>query len=72
MTSDRMKAVTRAGAAGLVWDEEALAAYLVDPTGFLRDYLGDDSIRSAMAYEVRNPETAAEIAAWLARQNAPQ
>ncbi len=38
-----------AGEAGLVWDAETLAAYSPDPQGFLREYTGDNSLRSAMA-----------------------
>ncbi len=48
-------ALPAAGEAGLVWDAEALAAYIPDPQGFLREFTGDDSVRSAMAAQrVRN------------------
>ncbi len=59
-------AMVAAGEAGLVWDEENLAAYLADPTGFLREYLGDSSIRSNMAFQLRREEQAKDMAAYLA------
>lgn len=53
-----------AGAAGLVWDVENVAEYVVDPTAYLRAFLGDTSARSKMTYrERRNGE---DIAAYLA------
>lgn len=52
-----------AGQAGLVWTEETLAAYLENPTGFLRDRSGDGSVRSPMNYQMR--AGAADMAAYL-------
>ncbi len=53
-----------AGEAGLVWDEETLAAFITDPTGYLRTYLDDSSARSKMSFKARSG--AADIAAYLA------
>ncbi|RED12086.1 c-type cytochrome [Pontivivens insulae] len=53
-----------AGEQGLVWTEENLAAYIEDPTGFLREFTGDSSARSRMSYRARSGQ--AEVAAFLA------
>lgn len=34
--------LVEAGEKGLVWDEASFEEYVVDPAGFLKDYLGDD------------------------------
>lgn len=56
--------MTAAGEAGLVWDEETMTAYLADPTGFLREYLGDSSARGSMAFQLRSG--AEDMVAYLA------
>ncbi len=53
-----------AGEAGLVWDEENLAEYVADPTGFLRAYLNDDSARAKMTFKLRSGGE--DVAAYLA------
>lgn len=53
-----------AGRAGLVWTEDTLAAYITDPTGFLRAQTGDATVRSPMNF--RMTEGAADMAAYLA------
>lgn len=58
---DSLKA---AGAAGLVWDEPALVAYLADPTAFLKDKTADAAARSKMAFKLA--KGAEDIAAYLA------
>ena len=61
------KSIVAAGEAGLVWDEEAMVAYLQDPKKFLQTYLDDDSARSKMSYKARadkkNDLTAEQVAA---------
>jgi len=57
-------AIVAAGAAGLVWTEEALAEYVLDPTAYLRTTLGDDSVRSKMTFKLRSGGE--DIAAYLA------
>lgn len=58
------KSTVAAGEAGLVWDEEQLAAYIPDPTAFLREYLDDSKARSKMAKQrVKNIE---DLTAYLA------
>ncbi len=53
-----------AGEAGLVWNEENLAEYVADPTGFLRAYLNDDSARAKMTFKLRSGGE--DVAAYLA------
>jgi len=53
-----------AGEAGLVWDEANLAAYTADPRAFLREYLGDNSAKSRMAFKLN--KGGEDIAAYLA------
>ncbi|MCF6272992.1 MAG: cytochrome C [Rhodobacteraceae bacterium] len=53
-----------AGEAGLVWTEELLAEFIMDPTGFLRTNLDDSSARSKMTYKLRSEGN--DIAAYLA------
>jgi cytochrome c len=57
--------IVAAGEAGLVWDQESLTAYLQDPGGFLSETLGKNA-RSGMAFQVRDPAEAANLAAFLA------
>ena len=54
-------------ALGVVWDEANFAAYVMDPTAWLRDTLGDDRARSRMSYKVRSPEDAVNLYAYLAQ-----
>lgn len=58
--------IVQAGDGGLVWDAGTIAAYVQDPTGFLKETLGDDGARSGMAFKLRSEEDAANIAAFLA------
>jgi cytochrome c len=54
-----------AGEKGLVWDEAGFAAYVQDPTAFLRDYLGDTSARGKMTFRARSEEDAINLYAYL-------
>ena len=57
-------ALPTAGAAGLVYSAENIGDYISDPTKFLREFTGDNSLRSAMAKQrVRNMEN---LVAFLA------
>ncbi len=68
------KSMAEAGEAGLVWDAENLAAYLLDPKDYLAEYLDDPRARSKMTFKVRADnsedksveEVAAAFAALLA------
>ena len=56
--------ITAAGEAGLVWDEENLAAYVQDPKAFLVEFTGDAKARSAMSFKLA--KGAEDVAAYLA------
>lgn len=57
------KSMVAAGEAGLVWDEVQLAAYVQDPTGYLKKYLGDRKARSKMSFKMK--DGMADIWAYL-------
>jgi len=59
------KSLVAAGEAGLVWDEASFTAYVSDPTGFLKEHLGDPKARGKMTYKVKKPEDAANLFAFL-------
>lgn len=52
-----------AGEMGLAWNEEDFTVYLANQTQFLRDYTGDNSVRSNMNHRLRGE--AADIWAYL-------
>lgn len=56
--------LTEAGEKGLIWDEASLAAYVADPTGYLREFTGDSSVRSNMTFKLARGGD--DIAAYLA------
>ncbi len=62
------RSIVSAGKAGLVWDEENLVRYLVDPTTFLRTFLNDKGARSKMTYKVR-PDRRNDLKAEEVAQN---
>lgn len=58
------ESIVAAGAAGNVWDEASLAAYLADPGAWLKQATGDAAAKSKMAFKLaRGGE---DIAAYLA------
>ncbi|MCO8143851.1 c-type cytochrome [Rhodovulum tesquicola] len=57
--------MTAAGEKGLVWTEEEFVKYTLDPTGYLREFLGDSSARGAMTHKVRKEDEAVDIYAYL-------
>ena len=52
------------GETGFVWTQEDLAVYVADPTGFLREKLGDSKAKSKMAFKLK--DGGADVAAYLA------
>ncbi|MBK1635339.1 c-type cytochrome [Rhodovulum adriaticum] len=58
--------MSQAGENGLVWVEEEFVKYVQDPTGYLREYLGDSKARGAMTHKVRKEDEAVDIYAYLA------
>ena len=65
-------AIVQAGDEGLVWDEDTLVAYILDPQGFLRETLDDRRARSGMTHRVRAEDTARDIVAFLAQFGATE
>ena len=58
---DSIKAV---GATGAIWDEATLAAYLADPSAWLKEQTGDAAAKSKMAFKLA--KGGADVAAYLA------
>ena len=58
------KSIVEAGDAGLVWNEDNLAAYLVNPTSFLKETLGKHNAKSSMNFRLN--KGGEDIAAYLA------
>jgi cytochrome c2 len=57
--------MVEAGKKGLVWTDEQIAAYLEDPTQYLRTYLDDKTARSAMSFKLGKPEDRVDAVAFL-------
>ena len=56
---------------GVEWDEEAFAAYIVDPTGWIRETTGESGLRGAMAAQrMRGDTDAVDLYAYLASLSA--
>lgn len=58
------KSLAAAGEAGLVWDEESLAAFVADPKAFLKETLDDSKAKSKMSYKLK--KGGEDVAAYLA------
>jgi len=58
---DSIKAI---GAAGTVWDEALLTAYVADPAAWLKETLADDSAKSKMTFKLA--KGGEDMAAYLA------
>ena len=59
--------LVEAGEAGLVWNEDDLVPYLLDPNTFLRETLDERRARSQMSFRVRDEDTARDIIAFLSQ-----
>lgn len=55
--------IQKAAEMGLEWTEENFAAYVADPQGFLREFTGDGSVRSRMAFRLN--DGAEDVYAYL-------
>jgi len=53
-----------AGAAGAVWDEASLAAYVADPNAWLQEKTGDAAAKSKMSFKLT--KGGEDMAAYLA------
>lgn len=56
--------ITAAGAKGLIWDEAMLAAYVTDPTAWLKEQTGDGAAVAKMAFKMATGGE--DVAAYLA------
>lgn len=61
--------LAKAGANGLVWDEEQIVMYIADPKDFLRTILDDKKAKSKMTFKLKDDDQRADIAAYLASLN---
>jgi cytochrome c len=58
--------IIAAGAAGLVWDEANLVAYVQDPQAVLETATGDSKVKSKMSFKIKKEEDAQNVVAFLA------
>ncbi|WGV16293.1 c-type cytochrome [Fuscovulum ytuae] len=56
--------IVAVGASGAVWDEAMIAAYLVDPTKWLKEQTGDAAAKSKMSFKLA--KGGEDMAAYLA------
>jgi len=57
-------AIKAAGAKGLIWDEAMVAAYVTDPTAWLKEQTGDDKSVAKMTFKMAIGGE--DVAAYLA------
>jgi cytochrome c2 len=60
------KTLKAANAAGLVWDEAAIAEYIADPKAYMKAKLDDPKAKPKMSYKLKNEQKAKDVAAYLA------
>ena len=58
------ESILAVGASGAVWDEAMLAAYVTDPTAWLKEKTGDGAAKSKMSFKLA--KGAEDMAAYLA------
>ena len=56
--------IVAAGADGSKWDEAAIAAYVADPTGWMKTKTGNDAAKSKMTFKLT--KGGEDVAAYLA------
>ena len=59
--------ILAAGADGTVWDEALIAAYVIDPTAWLKEKTGDAAAKSKMSFKLA--KGGEDVAAYLASLN---
>lgn len=50
----------------VIWDEAQIAAYLADPTAWVKATTGDDAAKSKMSFKLPDADAAGNVAAYLA------
>jgi len=58
------ESILAVGAAGVVWDEALLTAYVADPASWLKEQTGDSAAKSKMSFKLA--KGGADVAAYLA------
>jgi cytochrome c len=58
------ESILAVGTSGAVWDEASLAAYITDPTAWLKEKTGDAAAKSKMSFKLASG--AQDVAAYLA------
>ena len=61
-----------AGAAGLVWDEEEVFAWLGDPKSYLRKRLDDKKAKTKMTFRLKKQDERRDVIAYLSTFSQPQ
>ncbi|MEM7067896.1 MAG: cytochrome c family protein [Pseudomonadota bacterium] len=59
------KSIISAGEAGLVWTEEELSEYLINPKKYLRAKLEDKKAKSKMSFKLKKEQERADVIAYL-------
>jgi cytochrome c len=62
------KSYLAAAEKGLVWDEKAIDAYLMDPRKFIREASGDPKGKSKMSQKITKEAERADIIAYVKTQ----
>ncbi len=62
-------ALVQANAAGLIWTEDTFVSYVMDPKGFLQEWLDDSSARPKMTFKLRKEDDARDMWAYLVSLN---
>ncbi|MEM9754904.1 MAG: c-type cytochrome [Pseudomonadota bacterium] len=57
--------IIEAGRSGLTWTEAQFVGYMQNPTGYIRDFLGDPRAQQQMAFRVRSDADARDLYAFL-------
>ncbi len=58
------ESILAVGAAGVIWDEALLTAYVTDPAAWLKEQTGDSAAKSKMSFKLA--KGGADVAAYLA------
>ncbi len=58
------ESILAVGAAGVVWDEALLTAYVADPAAWLKEQTGDNAAKSKMSFKLA--KGGADVSAYLA------
>lgn len=59
------KSIVEAGAAGLVWTEDEIFAYLADPKKYLRAKLDNKKAKSKMSFKLKKEDERKDVIAYL-------